>query len=140
MHILRQFFICFFICALVGADNWPYTRYHGHLTESGHYKANKSKPEFEQDPPNLFGQWIHSLVKADSTGQLQQIFKNGSVPHNASFDDILKAINVPDKSNKNDTILPPHVPQPWPPQEAKELFKHLNYPVDVRCTMDHSRW
>lgn len=133
-------FLWFCVYALVGAASGRFTRYHGHLTDSGHYKANKSKPEFEQDPPYLFGQWIHGLVKTDSTGQLQQIFKNGSVPHNASFEDILNAINIPQSFDRNESILPPHVPQPWPPEEAKEVFKHLDYPVDPRCTMDHSKW
>lgn len=140
MHILGQIFICFSLCTIVGADSWPYKRYHGHLTESGHYKANKSKPEYEQDPPNLYGQWLHHLVNADSTGQLQKIFINGSIPHNATFDDILSSINIPEPDRKNGSTLPPHIPQPWPLEEAKDLFKHLNYSIDPTCTMDHSKW
>jgi cytochrome P450 len=128
------------LCAVVSAHRWPYNRYHGVPTKDGHFKPDKSHPEFEHDPQNLLGEWLHNLVKVDSTGQLQQIFVNGLVPHNATFDQILANINIPAPVDKNKTILPPHVPRPWPQQESAELFQHLNYPIDPRCTSDHSRW
>jgi hypothetical protein len=133
-------FLFFCLCTVTTADHWPYNRYHGVLTKSGHYKPDKSRPEFKDDPKNLLGEWFRNIVKADSTGQLQKIFINGSLPHHAEFDEILSNINVPEQLDQNQTILPPHVPQPWPQQEAADLFKHLKYPTDPKCTSDHSKW
>jgi len=143
MYTFTRILFLFFFGTLITADRSHhnrYHRYHGVPTKDGRYMPDKSRPEFETQPENLLGEWLHSLVKRDPTGQLQDIFINGSVPHQAGFDEILASLNIPEPVDKNQTILPPHVPLPWPPQEASVLFKHLNYPIDPKCTADHSNW
>lgn len=140
MFIMHKYIILIYLSIFYATKQWPYNRYRGVESKNGRFKAQTSHPEFKAEPHSKFGQWFHQIVKLDHTGQLQGLFTNGSVPRGASFEDLLNNLNIPEKAPGNVSRLPPHVPRPWPQQEAKNLFANLPYPVDPRCTSDRSKW
>ena len=124
------------ICVIVLAEKWPYNhRYFGHHNDDGFYSANKSQPHVAHH--NLFGEWLHHMVRGDTTGELQRVFVNGSIPSKIrTVDDLLDHLDVP---AANASIHPSEI-LPWPQNEAEYLFKHLPYPLDPRCTGDRTKW
>ncbi len=140
MHLVTGLAALASLLSLVVSEPWPYNRYHAAQVGNGQHKADRSRPEFDGDPDNHFGRWFHRLVKNDDLG-LKSFFVNGSVPHNATFDDILHNLAVRGAvSPGNHSALPPHIPRPWPKFEANTLFKHLSFPLDPRCTSDKTKW
>ncbi|TAQ91302.1 hypothetical protein B7494_g374 [Chlorociboria aeruginascens] len=115
---------------------WPYTRYRSVLGKNGHSKADPSAPEGREVPPSPLGAWLHRVVKVDATGQLQDLFANGSVAHNATYQEIFESIKIPDPSDRQNR----NISHPTPVGDAYELFAHLKYPIDPRCLSDPSKW
>jgi hypothetical protein len=139
MYLFCEYIILLLLSVLCSSEQWPYNRYHGIRSMKGHFVPEKSRPEFQEEPHNLFGQWFHGIVESNQTEQFQDLFINGSIPHHATFDDILNSLKKP-KHISNISIPPPHIPRPWPQGRATTLFEHLPYPVDPRCTSDTSKW
>ena len=132
---IRRVLLLLLICAFTLADKWPYNRYVGHHDADGLYKADESSPRFGHR--NLFGEWLHHMVKKDTTGELQRVFVNGTIPHKIeSVDELLDHVDVP----ATNASIPPSAILPWPRNEAEYLMKHLPYPLDPRCTGDRSKW
>lgn len=129
------------LLSVVLASKWPYKRYQGFPKHGEAWRPNKTLPEFHKHPRNLFGRWLRHLVDIDSTGQLKQVFTNGSIPRGlGSFDNLLDHIDAPTPPSKAPSpFLPPSVPLS-PQIEAAQLFKHLPYPIDPRCTNDRSKF
>jgi hypothetical protein len=123
------------------AKQWPYDRYAGETTRKGEWIAQKQSPEFETGPPNGFVKWLHQVVANDpDTGPLSQTFKNGSIPHDASLEDLIDHIDTPTRTPENEPEPPPNVPSYFADRQAAALFSHLPYPIDVGCTSDPFKW
>lgn len=68
------------LVTLVRSDEWPYNRVRGVPTHNGKFKPDPTQPEFGMNgPKNHLGEWLHGIIKQDSTGQLKDIFIDGSV-------------------------------------------------------------
>ena len=129
------------MAGLCAAKQWPYDRYRGATNKKGRLVPDRSIPEFkDEDPLNEFGRWFHRIVDHKNIGGLQELFVNGSVPDHATFEDIWQNLAVPEPPPPTDTVLPPHIPWPWPKQDAASLFPHLPFDLDPRCTADRSKW
>ena len=130
-----------FRAVLSSAETWPYDRYHGCVLDSGAVKVNNSHPEYKHEPPNHFLDWFHSIVKNDTTGRLESIFTNGTVPLEINhFDDLIDYFNIPDAAQfDNHTTSGLQIPNaPW--AEATRVFNHLGFDLDPRCTSDRGKW
>jgi len=138
-HFQLTFTALSFLFTSCTAEQWPYQRSHGHLTDSGDYVHDKTRPEIVHH--NEFGHWLH---KVHEKGDLfSDVFANNSLPHHASWDDIFSNLQIPpieNGSNQTSTGLPQHVPQPWPQHEADVVFENLPYALDPSCLSDKSSW
>jgi len=141
MYLLSQFYFTAlaFLLTSSTAEQWPYQRSHGRLTDSGDYVHDNTRPETALD--NEFGHWLHKVHKKGDL--FSDVFATSSLPHHASWDDIFNNLQVPPiehDGNQTRTKLPQHVPQPWPQHEADVLFKNLPYALDPSCLSDKSSW
>ena len=122
-------------------DQWPYNRVIGDVKDSGKVVADPSKPQFEEHPDNLFVAWLHDVInKNENLTSLQNAFVNGTIPDDAKwFDDILDNIDVSASYTPRPIKKSPLRPN-FPQRDAQQLFSHLPYPLDPRCTVDRSLW
>lgn len=118
-------------CSLLAlAKSWPYDRVFSHHKEGLRFTPNNSAPEFSSTPNDQFIHWFRGVVDKDEAGLLKKIFKNGSIPdHILTFDQLVDHIELPDSTS-----------EPAAGGEVQRLFKHLDYPLDPRCTTDKSSW
>jgi hypothetical protein len=134
-------FVLYYSLAHVDAEQWPYDRYLGEISKSGKLIPRKKAPEFENDPSNGFLHWLHHVVGKDpDDGPLSQTFVNGSIPPRTTWDELIDHLNIPTPPPSDESKPAPPVPPYSPDHEAKAVFSHLTYPVDVRCTSDEFKW
>jgi hypothetical protein len=90
---------------------------------------------------------IRGTIAHDTSGQLAQVFVNGTIPPDIqSFSDLEH--HVLHHNLKNDTAKLPRVIWDAMPstenisaaEEAAALFSHVNYVLDPTCTNDKSRF
>ncbi|KAH6980144.1 heme peroxidase [Fusarium venenatum] len=142
---MRQFFFLAAFTGLIGlakSDTWPYDRYPARK-DAGFVGnlPNDPPPEFHSEPPDLFVDWLRSVVNRNDSLELQNVFKNGTIPdHVNSIDDLILHVKTPKEPTT--PVLGPPIPIKAPaydPQtEAARLFRHLNYPLDPRCLINKS--
>ncbi len=134
-------YLCLSLLSLrVAADQWPYHRVVGDVKDSGEIVPIKSKPEFEANPDNLFVGWLRDVLNNENITKVRRAFVNGTLPDEAKwFDDILDSIDVPANFTPQPIKVSPTRPN-FPYRDAAQLFSHLGYPLDPRCTVDRSRW
>ncbi len=137
MRLIIRCAALFFLSTLGASEQWPYNRFHGVESAKGTLVPQKSKPEFIVDPHNKFARWFRNIVDKDHTGQLREIFEAGSIPPNASLQDILQGIKTPEPPRGNASVPVPQTPAH---QQAASLFSHLPFPLDTRCTADKFKW
>ena len=126
---------------LLAVEAWPYERFHGRILESGAVAANKARPEYKREAKSSFLDWLRLVVRTDMTGRLEEIFTNGTLPHDINqFIDLTKHIRLPDTNELiNDTPLEFLIPND-PRLEAERVFQNLGFHLDPRCTGDRSKW
>ncbi|KAG8533893.1 uncharacterized protein KY384_001634 [Bacidia gigantensis] len=122
------------------ADQWPYHRVVGDIKDNGDIVPIKSKPEFKEHPDNLFVGWLRDVLNNANVTSVEHAFVNGTLPDDAKwFDDVLDSIKIPANFTPAPIKVSPNLPN-FPLREATQLFSHLQYPLDPRCTVDRSRW
>ena len=124
------------------AAQWPYHRVVGDVKDSGKIVPNPSKPEFKEEfPDNLFVGWLRDVINTnENLTSLRNAFANGTIPDDAKwFNDVLDNVDVPANYTPQPIKKSPLRPN-FPLRDAQQLFKHLPYPLDPRCTVDRSRW
>ena len=125
----------------VVADQWPYERVIGDVKDSGEIVPDKSKPEFESQPDNLFVGWLRDVINTnENLTSIQHAFVNGTIPDDAKwFNDVLENVDVPANYTPQPIRKNPLRPN-FPQKDADQLFSSFKYPLDPRCTVDRSRW
>ena len=126
---------------VVRAEPWPYNRVVGDVESSGKVVPNPSKPDFGEHPDNLFVGWLRGVINAnDNLTSLQHAFVNGTIPDDARwFTDVLHNVDLPANYTPQPIKKSPFRPN-FPHGDAQQVFSHLHYPLDSRCTVDRSRW
>ena len=143
--VVARFFICIIVAAIFAtpssAAKWPYDRYHGRVSDSGVLKANKSRPEYNDEPNNDFVGWLSSVVENDANGRLIRMFINGSVPDDINhFNDLVRRFEIPDHVPPTKDHAKPGVQIPNAPwMEAVAVFDHLGFDLDPRCASDRGK-
>ena len=135
-------FVLLYICVLrAGAEQWPYHRVVGEVKDSGKVVPDTSQPEYDKDSDNLFVGWLRDVInKNENLTSIQRAFVNGTIPDDAKwFKDILDNVDVPANYTPQPIKKSPLRPN-FPLRDAQQLFSHLKYPLDPRCTVDRSRW
>lgn len=138
LHLAPSFLVACFPIAV--AKPWPYDRVYSHKKEGLRLTPNVSSSETSTHKDH-FVHWFRGIVDKDED-QLMNIFKNGTIPeHIVTLDQLIDHIQLPEKPltgplTQNDTRNPPSSAS----EQAQRLFKHLNYPLDPRCTINKSWW
>ncbi|KAH8889703.1 heme peroxidase [Thozetella sp. PMI_491] len=119
-------------------EQWPYNRYYSTESQGEAVMLAKTEPEFQQGPQNGFTQWLRDMTHGNRIGQLQEILDINSIPLDASLHDIFTAIKTPEAGGAATfASIPSAAPSH---QTATELFGHLSFPLDPRCTADKFKW
>jgi peroxidase len=122
---------------------WPYDRYYAQRAKAGHYLADTSRPEMTDDPRNDFVHWLHHVTNTQDSGAVRSLFVHQTIPKNVTdLDELYNYLDLPapgPDAGNHSFLLPPMIPH-LPSDEAGQLFRHLNYSLDPRCTVDRSRW
>jgi len=144
MRLMLLLLVNILLPASTLGDKWPYKRYHAQQTKDGKFHADTSRPEFEEDPQNAFVHWLHHVSNTQDSAAVRSMFINNTIPkHVNRFDELYEYLDVPPAKpgvgDNRSYLLPPMIPH-LPSGEAAQLFSHLNYPLDPRCTVDRSRW
>ena len=141
MWRLKSIFSLSVYFSVVATEQWPYHRVVGNVQDSGKVVPDTSKPEFEEHPDNLFVDWLRGAINTnENLTSLQHAFVNGTIPDDAKwFKDVLHNIDVPANYTPHPIKKSPLRPN-FPQRDAQQLFSHLRYPLDPRCTVDRSRW
>jgi hypothetical protein len=87
---------------------------------------------------DLFAGWLRHVVNHDSTGELRKVFLNDSIPVGTVTQQLADRFNYPD-SSEGEAVPSRSIPAA-PMIEAENLFRHLAFPLDPRCTGDRSKW
>lgn len=62
------------------------------------FQANRSLPEFDSQPDDLFVAWLHGVIGSHS--ELQLAFKNETIrSHVTSIDELINHLAVPDSES-----------------------------------------
>ena len=144
MHLTILLLVNILLSAVTLGHTWPYNRYHAQRTKNGRFHANISHPEFEEYPQNTFVHWLHQVSNTQDSAAVRSMFINDTIPkHVTGFDELYEYLDVPvdqlDVGGNGSHLRPLTIPH-LPSGEAVQLLSHLNYSLDLRCTVDRSRW
>lgn len=119
--------------SLTSAEKWPYNRYHKDDVEGA------DKKNFGADTENHFIDWFRGIVKNDRTGELQKTFLDHASKKASSIEDLFDHLDVP-----SNVTAPPLEVGPVAPSssqdEAAQLFNHLGYALEPKCTENKTNW
>jgi peroxidase len=135
---------------IVGNVSLPGAKWRSGASQLLKTSQQKEQQAQQQQPPrppppadDQFVSWLRGIIDKHDKDSLQWVFGNDSLPgHVGPFDKLADHVVVPESRPQRNKTFAPNLRHPLHSAqgEAEELFEHLEFPLDTRCTSDRSSW